>query len=85
MFLLILDKDNQDKTEMFSEKTIMILGKDVTINARLQLIILQITRLDGTATKEEVHDAVRKALGVGHNVDLGAVVYVSRAAKYVKS
>ena len=34
--------------------------------------------MDGTATKEEVHDAVTKALGVGHNVDLDAVVYVRK-------
>ena len=31
--LLILDKDNQDKTETFSEKIRVVLGGDVTINA----------------------------------------------------
>ena len=34
----------------------------------------KITRLDGAATKEEVHDVVTKALGVRPNVDLEAVV-----------
>ena len=42
------------------------------------MITLEITRLDGTATKEEVHDAVTKALGAGHNVDLDTVVYVRK-------
>ena len=28
--------------------------------------------------KEEVHDAMTNALGVGHNVDLDAVVYVRK-------
>ena len=76
--LLILDKDNQDKTEMFSEKIRVVLGGNFTINARVQLITLEITILDGSATKEEVQDAVTKALGVGHNVDLDAVVSVRK-------
>ena len=56
--LLILDKDNQDKTETFSEKIRVVLGRDVTINARVHLITLEITRLDGIVTKKEVQDSV---------------------------
>ena len=55
-----------------------MLGESVTINARIQLINLKITRLDETATKEEVHDPVSKALGEGHMVDLDAVLYVRK-------
>ena len=75
--LLILDKDNQDKIATFSEKIRVVLGGDVTINARVQLITLEITRLDGTATKEEAHNAVTKAFGEGPNVHLD-VVYVRK-------
>ena len=78
--LLILDKDNQNKIRTISEKIRKVLREDVAINARVQMITLDITRLDGTATKEEVRNAVTKALGVGHNVDLllDAEVYVRK-------
>ena len=33
--LLILDKDNQHKTETYSKKIRVLLGGDVTINARV--------------------------------------------------
>ena len=38
---------------------------------------MEITCLDETAT-EEVHDAVLKALGEGHKVDLDAVLHVTK-------
>ena len=66
-------KEKLDKTTTFSEKIRMELSGDVAINARVQLITLEITRLDGTATKEEVHDAVMRALGERNNVDLEVV------------
>ena len=44
--LFILDKDNHDKTATFSEKIRVVLCGDVTINAWVQLITLEITRLD---------------------------------------
>ena len=76
--LLILDTDNQDKTTTFSEKIRDVLGENVTINARIQLITLEITRLDETTTKEKVHNAVLKAVGERHKIDLDAVLYVRK-------
>ena len=76
--LLIFDKDNQDKTATFSEKIRVVLDGDDTINTRVQLITLEITRLDGTVTKEEVDDVVMKAFGERHNVNLDAVVNVRK-------
>ena len=85
--LLILNKDKQDKTTMFSEKIRDVLCENVTINARIQLITLENTRLDETATKGD-HDAVWKALGERHKVDLDAVLYVrlpiQAAKKYLE-
>ena len=58
--LLILSKDNQ--------------GKATEI--RMQEITLQVPRLDGTTTKEEVYEAVMRELGNSHSVASEAVVSV---------
>ena len=42
----------------------------------MQEITLEVTRLDGTITKEEVYEAVMKELGNGHSVASEAVIAV---------
>ena len=48
--VLILYNDIQGTTTTFSEKIRDVLGENVTIHARIQLITLEITGLDETAT-----------------------------------
>ena len=51
-----------------------MLGEDAIINDRVQKITLEVTRLDGTTTKEKVYGAVMRELGNGHSVASEAVV-----------
>ena len=52
--LLILNKDNLGKSTEIGQKISTVLGKDATIDARMLEITLEVTRLDGTTTKDEV-------------------------------
>ena len=76
--LLILNKDNQDKATEICEKISTVLGEDTTINTRMQEITLEVTRLDGTTTKEEVYEAVMRELGNGHSIASEAVISVRK-------
>ena len=53
--LLLLNKDNQGKATKTGQKISTVLGEDATIVARIQEITLEVTRLHGTTTKDEVY------------------------------
>ena len=74
--LLILNKDNQGKVTEIGQKIGTVLGEDATINTRIPEITLEVTRLDGTTTKDEVYQAVMRELGNGHSIAPEAVVSV---------
>lgn len=77
--LLVLNKENQDKVAEITEKISMALGEDATINARVQLMTLELTRLDGTTTKEEICEALIKELGDNYCVGADAVLSLRKA------
>ena len=68
--LLILNKDNQGEATDIGQKMSTVLSEDTTINAGMQEITLEVTRLDGTTTKEKVYLAVMRTLWNGHSVAL---------------
>ena len=61
--LFILNKDNQGKATEIGQKISTVLDEDETINARIQEIALDVTRLTETITKNEVYQAVMRELG----------------------
>ena len=80
--LLIQYKDNQGKVTEISQKISTVLGGHATINGRMQEITLELIRLDGMTTKEEVYDAVN--LGNGHMVSSEIVVSVRMTHGYMQ-
>ena len=52
--LLIQNKDIQGKATEIGQKISTVLRENATINARIQEVTLEVTRLDGTTTKDEV-------------------------------
>lgn len=72
--LLVLNKSGQEKMAEFSAAINKVLGDEATTSARAQTAMIEIVRLDGTTTKEEVYEAVQKELG--DSVTLESVVSV---------
>ena len=57
--LFVLNKSGQEKMAEFSAAINNVLGDEATTSARAQTAMLEVVRMDGTTTKEEVYEAVQ--------------------------
>lgn len=61
--LLVLNKESQDKADDFSTAVDQVLGDEATTSASVPTVMVEIVHMDGTTSREEVHEALVKDLG----------------------